>query len=64
MELMKRCSGRCFENVYEQMALLKQLGFVAKYIKEYEKAATRLSVMSEDQQLGFFMNSLRAEIKR
>ena len=64
VELMKRYCGRCSGNVYEQMASLKQLGSIAKYVEEYEKATTRLSTMSEDQQLGFFMNGLRVEIKR
>ena len=60
---MKRYCGRRSGNVYEQMASLKQLGSVAEYVEEYKKGATRLSTMSEDQQLGFFMNGLQAEIK-
>ena len=46
------------------MASLKQRGSVAEYVEEFEQAATSLSSMPEDQQLGFFMNGLRTEIKR
>ena len=62
--MLKRYCGRRSGNIYEQTASLKQLRSVAEYVEEYERVAAQLSSMPEDQQLGYFINGLRPEIKR
>ncbi|RDX62757.1 Retrovirus-related Pol polyprotein, partial [Mucuna pruriens] len=63
-ELLKRFSTGGIKNPYEQLAGLRQTGWVEEFVQQFEILLVQLVEAPEELALGFFMNDLNGVTRR
>lgn len=62
--LILRYGGTRYDNPYEALKVLHQVGTVEEYIKTFEFVSSQLPNLSEQQYVGYFMDGLKLEIRQ
>ncbi|KAJ1422761.1 Retrotransposon gag domain [Sesbania bispinosa] len=61
--LIEQYGGRCFDNPFEELSDLRQIGSIEEYIAEFELISSQVGRLPEEQYLGYFMGGLRPELR-
>lgn len=63
-EMFKRFCDWCSANPFEFLTVMKQEGSIDDYVEQFERLASHVGNLSEEQYLEYFLNGLKENIRR